>query len=107
MKIGNKPAKRKETTIVERVDPESGNDQVKGLGVYGSDDQKIGTVDEVLTDATAGRRYFLVKSGLLGLGTDTYYIPESAVELVGSERVVLNMTKNDVEAQGWMNPPNR
>lgn len=91
--------------MVERIEPESGRDHVKGLGVYGSNGEKIGTVDEVLTDTTSGRRYFLVKGGLLGLGTETFYIPESVVELVGSDRVVLNMTKTDVEAQGWMNPP--
>lgn len=93
--------------MVERVNPESGHDQVKGLGVYGSNGEKIGTVDEILTDTTSGRRYFLVKSGPLGLGTESFYIPESVVELVGSDRVVLNMTKTDVEAQGWMNPPGR
>ncbi len=93
--------------MVERIEPESERDHVKGLAVYGSNGEKIGTVDEVLTDTTSGRRYFLVKGGPLGLGTDTFYIPESAVELTGSDRVVLNMTKTDIEAQGWMNPPNR
>lgn len=93
--------------MAERRDTDTSYENAKGLSVYGSDGQKIGTVDEVLTDTTTGRRYFLVKSGPLGLGTDTYYIPEKAVELVGSDRVVLNMTKTDAEAQGWTTPPDR
>ena len=92
--------------MVERMDPKSDYESAKGLDVYGSDGQKIGTVDEVLTDTNTGKRYFLVKSGPFGLGTETLYVPESAVELVGNDRVVLNVTKTDAEAHGWVSPPN-
>ncbi len=69
-------------------------DQIStGYDVYGSDDEKIGSVAEV------GPNYFLVEKGFLFV-TDIY-VPLSAVTSVQDNGVRLNLTKDQVENQGW------
>lgn len=73
-------------------------DQIStGYDVYGSDDEKIGSVAEV------GPNYFLVEKGFLFV-TDIY-VPLSAVTSVQDNGVRLNLTKDQVENQGWDAPP--
>jgi hypothetical protein len=94
---------RKETTMVERTPESEGAGNVQGLDVYGSDGQKIGKVDQVLSSAESGRRYLLVKAGLLG--TEEYYVPESAIEMTGQDRIVLTVTGDEIKGRGWVKPP--
>jgi uncharacterized protein (TIGR02271 family) len=71
----------------------------QGWDVYGSDDQKIGSVDQVASN------YLVIQKGWFF--TTDVYVPSSAIESVdpGEGRVYLNVAKNDVDAQGWTNPP--
>jgi uncharacterized protein (TIGR02271 family) len=68
-----------------------------GWDVYGSDGEKIGTIDEV------GANYVVVQKGFF-FPTDIY-IPTSAVTSVGEDRVEISATKDSVEGQGWDQPP--
>jgi uncharacterized protein (TIGR02271 family) len=75
-------------------------DQIEaGWDVYGSDGEKIGSIEEV------GRSYLLVVKGLIF--TTDLYIPLNAVrELDTAEgRVYLNVAKDEVETRGWTEPP--
>ena len=78
--------------------------QLQNLDVYGANGQKIGSINQVLTDTTSRQHYLLVKGGPLGLGED-YYIPESAIDLVGQDRVVIDKTQDQLKASGWTKPP--
>jgi uncharacterized protein YrrD len=89
--------------MVERTPESGGAGNVQGLDVYGSNGQKIGKVDQVLSSAESGRRYLLVKAGLLG--TEEYYVPESAIEMTGQDRIVLTVTGDEIKGRGWVKPP--
>ena len=71
----------------------------QGWDVYGSDDQKIGSVDQVASN------YVVIQKGWFF--TSDVYIPTQAIESVDAVegRVYLNIAKGDVDAQGWTNPP--
>jgi uncharacterized protein (TIGR02271 family) len=45
-----------------------GGNDIKGDGVYGADDEKIGAVYDVLVDRGGNFRYFVVNTGFLGIG---------------------------------------
>ena len=78
----------------KQVDPE----QIQhGWDVYGSDGEKVGDVDEVHQD------YFVAKKGLIF--SHEHYIPFSAVTRVEHDRVYLNVTKDQIEDQGWDDLP--
>ena len=79
--------------------------QLQNLDVYGAKENKIGSVDRVLTDTNTGKHYLLVKAGPLGLGTGDYYIPESAIDMVGNDRVVIDKTEDQFKSSGWTKPP--
>lgn len=75
-------------------------DQIQaGWNARGSDGDKIGDIEEV------GPNYLLVTKGLF-FPTDLY-IPTSAITQVDAEggEVILNVTKSEVEDQGWNEPP--
>lgn len=87
-------------------------DVLKGMDVFTADDVKIGTVDEVLHPANnsmaPSKHYFLVKPGMfdkLG-GANELYVPATAVQLVGQDRVVLETTSDVVESVKWSAPRN-
>ena len=68
-----------------------------GSDVYGSDDEKIGTVSEV------GTNYIVVEKGWLF--TTDLYIPTSAITQTQQDRVYLNVPKDQVAGMGWDQPP--
>jgi Uncharacterized protein conserved in bacteria (DUF2171) len=87
------------------------SDIAKGMKVYGTDGEKLGTVAEVYTgtpaeteaagskdaaDAT-GTLYIKVEhGGVLGLGTKDLYIPFAAVtEVAAGETLTVNGTKDE------------
>ena len=73
-------------------------DQIQtGTDVYGSDGEKIGSV------AGVADNYFVIEKGFI-LTTDIY-VPMSAVRDVEDDRVVLSMTKDEVENANWSNEP--
>jgi len=68
-----------------------------GWDVVGADGDKVGDVDHVEPN------YLVVSKGWL-FPTERY-IPFSAVSDVRDDRVYLNVTKDEIDARGWDNPP--
>ena len=70
-----------------------------GWDVYGSDDEKIGTVDEV------GQDYLLVRKGLIF--TTDVYVPHAAITQIDPDQtsVLVNVPKDAIDQQGWNEPP--
>lgn len=84
-----------------------------GKDVYSADGEKVGTVKRALRSVAAGGAtgsptYFLLDPGALRdwfSGYDEVYLPESAIDAVGDDRVTLTYTKDQVKAQGWTAKP--
>jgi uncharacterized protein (TIGR02271 family) len=70
---------------------------IAGTDVYGSDQQHIGSVAEV------GDNYLLVEKGLFF--PKDLYVPFSAVTAATDDSVILNVTKGELDAQQWDQPP--
>lgn len=68
-----------------------------GMDVYGSDDEKVGSVADVQGD------YVVVSKGFF-FPTD-YYVPLSAINTVSEDRVYLSVTKDNALNQGWDSIP--
>lgn len=68
-----------------------------GLDVVGSDNEKLGEVQDALGE------YFVVKQGWF-LPTE-YYVPSSAITNVDDRAVYLNVTKEEALNQGWDRVP--
>jgi hypothetical protein len=69
-----------------------GSDKVEGTAVYGSDDNKIGSVQRVMIDKISGKVAYAVISfgGFLGMGENHYPLPWSNLKYdtnVGGYRV--------------------
>jgi uncharacterized protein (TIGR02271 family) len=72
--------------------------QIKtGTDVYGSDDEKIGSI------AGVADTYFVIEKGFIF--TTDIYVPMSAVARVDDDRVMLSMTKDQVENEDWTREP--
>jgi uncharacterized protein (TIGR02271 family) len=72
--------------------------QIKtGTDVYGSDDEKIGSI------AGVADTYFVIEKGFIF--TTDIYVPMSAVARVDDDRVMLSMTKAQVENEDWTREP--
>jgi hypothetical protein len=86
---------------------------IPGKDVYSRDGEKIGSVKEVWhpdTDfpASRGQHYFMLDPGLIKDwfgGFDKVYLPESAVESVTADRIVVNLTKDQFKQAGWTETP--
>jgi hypothetical protein len=68
-----------------------------GAEVYSSDDQKVGTVQEVYDDS------FMVQKGIFFV--HDYYIPYGYVARVSSDRIDLSMTSDVAKNQNWAQRP--
>jgi hypothetical protein len=80
--FGNCPLNRSTnmaTTVDARRETVSliGSDKVEGTAVYGTDGQKIGSVQRVMIDKISGKVAYAVVSfgGFLGIGEDYYPMP--------------------------------
>ena len=74
------------------------SDVIPSTPVFGSDDKKVGTVQESYYDS------FLVKSGFFFV--HDYYIPYDAIARADAERIVLRMTSDEARHQeAWHQPP--
>jgi hypothetical protein len=88
-----------------------GSDKVEGTAVYGSDQEKIGSIERVMIDKISGKVAYAVLSfgGFLGMGEDYYPVPWSTLEYdtnLGGYRA--NLTRDQLEnapryneSQGW------
>ena len=54
-----------------------GSDKVDGTNVYGSNDEKVGSIDRVMINKRSGKVAYAVLSfgGFLGIGDDHYRFP--------------------------------
>ena len=54
-----------------------GSDKVEGTAVFGSNDERIGSIERVMIEKTSGRVSYAVLSfgGFLGVGSDHYPLP--------------------------------
>ena len=70
-----------------------------GWEVYGSDNDKIGTVDEV------GPNYVVVRKGLIF--TKDVFVPHSAIDHLDTQqtRIFLNVPKGRIDEMGWDDVP--
>jgi PRC-barrel domain len=59
-----------------------GSDKVEGTAVYGTDDQKIGSIQRIMIDKISGKVAYAVTSfgGFLGIGEDYYPLPWPALK---------------------------
>src|SRR5918995_3877410 len=86
------------------------SDQVyQGMDVYDANDEKIGTVEEILDSAAgdaspSGGGYLRVPTGFLGLGRE-HHIPFSAIRSVEGERIHLNFLKHRLDELGYGESP--
>lgn len=68
-----------------------------GWNVFDADGDKVGDV----SDVSPG--YVTVSKGFIF--TSDRYIPASAIERTGNDRVYLNVTKDEIDARGWDQMP--
>jgi PRC-barrel domain len=86
---------------------------VPGKEVYSRDGEKVGSIKEVWHPeaefpASRGQHYFLLDPGMLKTYFGDYeqvYLPESAIESVGPDRIVVNLTKDQLKSSGWTSTP--
>ncbi len=91
-------------------------DVLKGKGVFSADGEKVGSISEILhpymeMPAARGRHFFLLDPGLVKGwfgGFDQVYLPESTLDEVRSDRILLNLTAEQVKQRGteWTAQPN-
>jgi len=70
----------------------------RGLDVYDRDGHKIGSIEDV------GPNYVHVSTGFLGLGPDLY-VPFSAIDRVGDDRAMLNVSRDEIASRRWDQRP--
>jgi sporulation protein YlmC with PRC-barrel domain len=90
-------------------------DALKGKDVFSANGEKVGSISQIFhptmdMPAARGRHYFLLDPGLLKDwfgGFDQVYLPESAIESVSPDRVVLNLTSEQIKQRGtqWTTEP--
>jgi sporulation protein YlmC with PRC-barrel domain len=89
------------------------HDLIPGKDVYSRDGEKVGSVKDVWHPetefpASRGQHYFLMDPGMFREwfgGFDKFYLPESSIESVTSDRIVVNMTKDQIKQAGWTEQP--
>lgn len=75
------------------------SEKVAGTTVYGSDSEKIGSIESVMIDKVSGKVSFAVLSfgGFLGIGDDHYPLPWQTLKYdTALEGYVTNITKDQL-----------
>ena len=90
-------------------------DVLKGQDVFSADGEKVGSIAEILhpnmeMPAARGRHFFLLEPGLMKDwfgGFNQVYLPESTIGEVGSDRVTLSLTAEQIKQRGkeWTTQP--
>jgi hypothetical protein len=90
-------------------------DVLKGRDVFSADGEKVGEIAEILhpsmdMPAARGKHFFLLDPGLMKDwfgGFNQVYLPESTLDQVGSNRVTLNLTAEQIKQRGkeWTTQP--
>ena len=90
-------------------------DVLKGKDVFSADGEKVGSISQILhpnmeMPAARGRHFFLLDPGLMKDwfgGFNQVYLPESVIDEVGSDRISLNLTADQIKQRGkeWTTEP--
>jgi len=90
-------------------------DLLQGKDVFSADGEKVGSITQILhpnmdMPAARGRHFFLLDPGLMKDwfgGFNQVYLPESAIDAVGSDRISLNLTADQIKQRGkqWTTEP--
>jgi hypothetical protein len=90
-------------------------DLLKGKEVFSADGEKVGSISQILhpnmdMPTARGRHFFLLGPGLMKDwfgGFNQVYLPESALDEVGSDRISLNLTVDQIKERGkqWTTEP--
>jgi len=90
-------------------------DVLHGREVLSANGEKVGSIAGIFhpnmdMPAARGRHYFLLDPGLIKDwfgGFDQVYLPESAIEMVSPDRVVLNLNSEQIKQRGtqWTTEP--
>ncbi|WP_323013855.1 PRC-barrel domain-containing protein [Devosia sp.] len=101
----SQPAEFSDPTSLDTVTPE----ELHGMGVYGLDDQLIGTIGAVLPFPDGGVDAVIVDvGGFLGLGAKPvavgYDDPQFSTDIFGNRYLFLNTTREQLEAQPPYDP---
>lgn len=78
-------------------------ESLTGRAVVTYDDEPLGNVKRAET--LNARRYMVVTSGMYGTGE--YYVPETEIERVGPQRILLKTTRADLQELDWFKRPNQ
>jgi hypothetical protein len=90
-------------------------DLLQGREVFSANGERVGSIAGIFhpnmdMPAARGRHYFLLDPGLIKDwfgGFDQVYLPESAIEMVSPDRVVLNLNSEQIKQRGtqWTTEP--
>jgi uncharacterized protein YrrD len=102
----------KESRMNREQQSRSGQDfeHLAGLPVFSADNQRLGTVDEVIKPTGSTReRYMVVNSyagtATGGMGVDQLYVPESSIQTIAQDRVILETPQGSLPTREWSTPP--
>jgi sporulation protein YlmC with PRC-barrel domain len=81
-------------------------DDIVGSNVTGADDQRVGTVDDLILDAESGRIEAAVLSvgGFLGIGDKLVAVPMSQLEIGPEREFRISMTREELEQAPEFDP---
>jgi rRNA processing protein Gar1 len=83
-------------------------DHLAGMPVFSADNQRLGTIDGVVGPAGAtSERFMIVKPAARSQmdGVDQLYVPESEIQTVDHDRVILETPKASLPTRKWSAPP--
>ncbi|MGH2615609.1 MAG: PRC-barrel domain-containing protein [Thermomicrobiales bacterium] len=90
-------------------------DVLKGKEVFSADGEKVGSISQVYhpdmdMPAARGKHFFLLDPGMMKDwfgGFNQVYLPESSIDGVGSDRVSLSLTSQQIKQRGqeWTTEP--
>ena len=81
-------------------------EHLAGKPVYTSDNQQLGTVDSIVNPSGQSKeRYVVVNPATAQVGRDQLFVPESEIQTIGQDRVILELPIGAVSNQNWTSPP--
>jgi hypothetical protein len=80
-------------------------ERYKGIELYGSDGERIGTIVGQLTADDRHQYYVVERGGFLGFGKTRYYVPADRGVAAGSRRLNIDATAADLAGLGWDRSP--
>ena len=90
-------------------------DVLKGKAVFSANGEQVGSITGIFhpnlaMPAARGKHYFQIEPGLVKDwfgGMDTVYLPEAAIEGMSADRVVVNLTSEQIKQHGqqWTTEP--